>query len=85
MVQLATAANLKVNFSVSYEKFGVFYDPNTGQPYLTISVIYLEAMQNEIIRVDLVPSLTGIFSKMPPANVTLTAVPSNAYPLLLYT
>lgn len=86
MSQLATPATLTSNGTFLTEACDVVYDDHDPDVfYMRYTVSYSQPLENTYLRIDLKPATSGTFSIMPPANVTVKCVGSNAHYLYVYT
>lgn len=69
------------NASIDASASSYYYDSG----YLVYKVRYNKDLAGQYIRIDLKPSLSGLYSQMPPANITFQVKTGNAFKLLYYT
>jgi cysteine-rich repeat protein len=79
MSQLANSISLTSNASLTSVGYSTF------QNYLVYRASYSQALRGQYVRFDLKPAASGIFSKLPPTNVTDQLFSDDGYKLQAYT
>jgi len=80
MNQLANSLTLTSNGSFTNVTYSTYSDPDTPDLVnFVYTVTYSQALQDTYLRIDLKPTSSGVFSRLPPANMTIQCESSNAY------
>lgn len=79
MKQLSNSVSLTSNATITSANYDTF------QNYLMYQVSYSQPLLGQYVRFDLKPTSSGIFSQLPPTNVTVQLFASDGFKLLVYT